>query len=136
MHPDVGSDLACLGQLDLVHGRRVSRRSAGSSFQRRLKFPDRRVARGFARTILTSLFTTLPPATFATLRQFALVPPRADGAMVSGISLNPRLYCGVALCPGTVRSIKATFSRSPCSAGLAYSSPCRSCFSTSPGDWF
>ena len=43
----------------------------------------------------------------------------------------PRLYCGVALCPGTLRSIKATFSRSPCSAGLAYSSPCRLCFSTS-----
>jgi hypothetical protein len=44
MHPDVGSDLACLGQLDHVHGRRVSRRSAGSAFQRRLKFPDRRIA--------------------------------------------------------------------------------------------
>ena len=59
-------------------------------------------------------------------------PFRMDSrALVSGticprsyskIILSAGFYCGVALCPGTVRSIKATFSRSPCSAGLAYSS--------------
>ena len=57
--------------------------------------------------------------------------PEGRRGYAFGNNLNPRLCCGVTLCPGTVRSIKATFSRSPCSAGLAYSSPCRSCFSTS-----
>ena len=45
MNPDVGRDLPLLGQLDHVNWRRVSVFLARPAFQRRLQFPDRRMAR-------------------------------------------------------------------------------------------
>jgi hypothetical protein len=45
MHPDVRRDLPLPRELDHVHRRRVSVRSARSAFQRRLQFPDRRILR-------------------------------------------------------------------------------------------
>ena len=45
MNPDVGRDLPLLGQLDHVNWRRVSAFLARPAFQRRLQFPDRRIAR-------------------------------------------------------------------------------------------
>src|ERR1700682_6539342 len=44
MNPDVWRDLALLGQLDHVNRRRVSPLLARAAFQRRFKFPDRRIA--------------------------------------------------------------------------------------------
>ena len=45
MSPDVRCDLARFGQLDHVNWRRVSAFLARPAFQRRLQFPDRRIAR-------------------------------------------------------------------------------------------
>ena len=45
MHPIVRCDLAFLGQLDHVYGRRVSSFFARPAFQHRLRFPDRRMTR-------------------------------------------------------------------------------------------
>jgi hypothetical protein len=45
MHPRVRRNLALLRQLDHVNRRRMSRRPARPAFQRRLKFPDRCIAR-------------------------------------------------------------------------------------------
>ena len=45
MHTLVRRDLLRRGQLDHVHRRRVAAFPARSAFQRRLKFPDRRVTR-------------------------------------------------------------------------------------------
>jgi hypothetical protein len=45
MHPHGNRDLSLFGELDHVHRRRVSPSLARSAFQRRLKFPDRRIAR-------------------------------------------------------------------------------------------
>jgi hypothetical protein len=45
MHPDVRRDIALPRQPHHVHGRLVPPRSARPAFQRRLKLPDRRVAR-------------------------------------------------------------------------------------------
>jgi hypothetical protein len=45
MHPNVRNDFALPREPDHVHRRRVSRRPARSAFQRRLQFPDRRIAR-------------------------------------------------------------------------------------------
>jgi hypothetical protein len=44
MDPDLRRDLALLRQLDHMHRRRVSPLLARPAFQRRLKFPDRRIA--------------------------------------------------------------------------------------------
>jgi hypothetical protein len=44
MHPFVRRDLALLRELDHVDARRIARRPARPAFQRRLKFPDRRIA--------------------------------------------------------------------------------------------
>jgi hypothetical protein len=45
MHPNLGRDLRLLRQLDHVNGWRISAFLARPTFQRRFKFPDRRVAR-------------------------------------------------------------------------------------------
>jgi hypothetical protein len=45
MHPDVRRDLPLLRQLNHVHRRGIAALLARPVFQRRLKFPDRRVAR-------------------------------------------------------------------------------------------
>jgi hypothetical protein len=45
MRPKVRRDLALRRQLDHVHPWRIARRPARPAFQRRLKFPDRRIAR-------------------------------------------------------------------------------------------
>jgi hypothetical protein len=45
MHPKIRRDLALHRQLDHVNRRRMSKRTARPAFQRRLKFPDRRIAR-------------------------------------------------------------------------------------------
>jgi hypothetical protein len=45
MDPNVRRDLPLHRQLHHVHGRFVTARSARPAFQRRFKFPDRRIAR-------------------------------------------------------------------------------------------
>jgi hypothetical protein len=45
MHPDVRRKLALLCELDHANRGRVVRRPVRPAFQRRLKFPDRRIAR-------------------------------------------------------------------------------------------
>ena len=45
MHPTIRRSLARLRQLDHVNGRRISALLARPAFQRRLKFPDRGIAR-------------------------------------------------------------------------------------------
>src|SRR5712675_2990031 len=45
MHPEIRRDLARPGQLDHVHRRLVAALAARAAFQRRLQFPDRRIAR-------------------------------------------------------------------------------------------
>ena len=45
MHPLVGRDRALHGELDHMHAWRITRRPARAAFQRRLNFPDRRIAR-------------------------------------------------------------------------------------------
>jgi hypothetical protein len=71
MHPNIDRDLPLLRELDHVHGRRVSPFLARSAFQRRLKFPDRRIARTTDRIErnagagLTSMALDLRPVTQA-----------------------------------------------------------------------
>jgi hypothetical protein len=44
MYPFVGCDLPLLGQLDHMHRWRVAALPAGSAFQRRFQFPQRRIS--------------------------------------------------------------------------------------------
>jgi hypothetical protein len=44
MHPKIRCDFALLRELDHVDAWRIARRPARPAFQRRFKFPDRRIA--------------------------------------------------------------------------------------------
>jgi hypothetical protein len=71
MYPRVRRDFTLLRELDHMHGRRMSGCPARPAFQRRLKFPDRRIARasdGIERQTgarLTTLALDLKPAVAA-----------------------------------------------------------------------